>query len=362
MKIAVARKEFTDTLKIVAKALAVKSNTPILSGIYLSAAASCVEIQATDSTVGIIAKIAANVEEEGETVIIGKKLCEIALKLDGDIVTISTDEHGAEIHSNSAKYNLLTYNADDFPKIQVEEDAQTFTLRQAQFKDLVRKTAFSVSKDDSRPIFTGVLFKIDGENLTLAATDTHRLAVATEKISVPIDEFKFIVPAKILQDISAMFDVGKEIKIGCANSKATFIFDNLLVTARLIAGVYPDFEKVFPKENEIFATIEVVEFKNALERVAIIAKETEYQTVNFVFANDALKISAFSSDIGEAEEYILAKISGGELEISFNYSYFTDVLKILDAEKITLGMKTPLAPIDLQVGNFRYVATPVRRQ
>lgn len=360
MKITVSKKEFSDALKVVSKALAIKPSTPILSGIYFKAAESCLELQATDYSVGIIAKIPASVEESGETVIIGKKLLEVSLKLGGNTVTISAKENSSEIFSDSSKFSLLTYNAEDFPKIKVEENQQTFSLRRTQFKNLVSKTAFAASKDESRPIFTGVLFKGDGENLTFAATNTHRLAVFTEKNSVPIDG-EWIIPAKILQDISAMMDGGREIKIGYSGSKIYFTFDNFLVTARLIEGIYPPFEKVFPKDNEIFATVDVLEFKNAIERAAVIAKENEYETVTFSFANNELKISASSFDVGNAEEIIPAEISGGELDISFTCSYWLDVLKIVDAEKITIGMTKPLAPVSFQVDNFRYVVTPVRK-
>lgn len=363
MKFTVAKKDFADALKFANKACAVKSQTPILSGIYLSAAESCLEIQATDNTLGIIAKIPANVEESGATVILGKKLFEVVTKLGGDVVTISTDEHNAEISSDGAKFNLLTFKADDFPKIRVEENAQSFEVTKFSFKNLVSKTAFAAAKDDARPIFTGVLFKSDGAKLTLAATNTHRMAVMSEKISAT-DEFEFIVPAKILQDISAMFEVGGKIKIGYGAGKVTFTFDNLLVTARLIAGMYPNFEKLLNEEKNIFATVDVGDFKNALERVAIIAKESEYECVNLNFADNELKISATSVEVGKAEENIFAKIDGGELEIAFNIGYWLDVLKVLDAEKIIIGLTKPLAPVDVKIvgdDSFHYVVTPVRR-
>lgn len=360
MKITVVKKEFSDALKIMNKACAVKPATPILSGIYLKASSSCLELQATDYTLGIITKIPANVEVEGETVIVGKKLLEIVQKLSGEVVTISTQENSAEIFSGGSKFSLLIMNAEDFPKIKVEESDEKITLRQFQFKNLVSKTAFAASKDDGRPIFTGVLLKFEGEKLTFAATNTHRLAVATERISAQLNG-EFIISAKVLQEIASMIDGADEITLVHSGSKIFFTFGNLLVTTRIIAGVFPPYEKVFPKENEIFATVDVEEFKNALDRVAVIAKETEYQTVNFLFANNELKISARSNEVGKAEENISAEIKCGEMDIGFYFGYWTDVLKVVDAEKITIGMSKELAPVDFQTENFHYVVTPVRR-
>lgn len=360
MKITVVKKEFSDALKIMNKACAVKPATPILSGIYLKASSSCLELQATDYTLGIIAKIPANVEVDGETVIVGKKLFKIVQKLSGEVVTISTQENLAEIFSGGSKFSLLIMSAEDFPKIQVEEAQEKMALKQSQFKNLVSKTAFAASKDDSRPIFTGVLLKFEGEKLTFAATNTHRLAVATEKISAQLNG-EFIIPAKVLQEITPMMNGEGEITLIRSGSKIFFTFDNFLVTSRIIAGVYPNFEKLLNRENEIFATVDVEEFKNALDRVAVIAKETEYQTVNFLFANNELKISARSNEVGKAEENISAEILGGEMDIGFNFGYWTDVLKVVDADKITIGMSKPLAPVDFQAENFHYVVTPVRR-
>ncbi len=186
------------------------------------------------------------------------------------------------------------------------------------------------------------------------------MAVATERISAQFDG-EFIISAKVLQEILSMTEVEGEITLIHSGSKILFTFGNLLVTTRIIEGVFPPYEKVFPKENEIFAMVDVDEFKNALDRVAVIAKETEHQTVNFLFADECLKISANSYDVGKAEENISAEIMGGELDIGFDFNYWSDVLKVVDAEKITIGMSKSLAPVDFQAENFHYVVTPVRR-
>lgn len=128
--------------------------------------------------------------------------------------------------------------------------------------------------------------------------------------------------------------------------------------------MYPNLEKLLNEEKNIFATVDAVEFKNALERVAVIAKESEYQTVNLTFADNELKISSTSVTVGKAEENISAKIDGDELEIAFNVNYWLDVLKVIDVEKIVVGLTKPLVPVDVKIvgdDSFRYVVTPVRR-
>ena len=206
MKITVARNEILDALKILMKAVAVKSETPILSGIYFSAQNSCLEMQATDNQVGIISKIPANAETDGETVITGKKLFEIVQKLTGEVVTISTEDNCAKILSAGSNFDLLTFKPEDFPKIKQEETLQKFTLRQFALKKLIKQTTFAAdnSKEPTRPIFAGVLFDFADKKIRLAATNTHRLAVATDTLTESVEDFQFIVPAKILQDISVI--------------------------------------------------------------------------------------------------------------------------------------------------------------
>ena len=365
MKITVARREFAEALKVVTKAVAVKSQTPILSGIYLSAFGSCLEMQGTDNSVGIIAKIPANVEESGEAVILGKKLFEVIQKVAGETVTITTDDKDAEISSAGSKFKLLVYKSADFPKIEVEESTNTFTLRKFSLKKMIKQTAFAADKrPDARPMYTGVMFRLKGEEITLAATNTHRIAVVYGKLRVPAEnELEFIVPAKILQENSAVLDDTGEVKISCTGKTANFTFDNLFVTARLIAGSFPPFEGILNEEKTIAVSVVREEILKALERVSVIGKETDYQTVSLLFDKN-IKVSSSSPDVGNAEEYVVATITGGELDISFNYNYLTEALKVMDADKIQIGLSGNLKPIKITpVGDdsFHYVVTPVRR-
>ena len=363
MKIIVARKEFADALKNVLKAVAVKSQTPILSGIYLKAENSTLELQATNNSVGIISKVPAVVEEDGEIVILGKKLFEIVQKLSGDTLTITADDKDAEIKSAGTKYNLLVFKAEDFPKIKQEENLQRFKLLQSKLKRLIKQTAYAAAddKDTSRTIFTGVLFNVEGEKLTLAATNTHRLAVVSATLDNPFGDKKVIVPAKILQEISAMSDDSGMVEFAFTEKNAIFVFDNLFVTTRLISGDFPNFSNLLNLEHNIFVKVNPEEFLQALERVSVIAKETDYEMVALLLNGDGLKISSTSAEVGTAEEFVSAEVEGGELDIAFNYNYLTDVLKVIDAEKIEIGMSGTLKPIDFQLDNFRYIVTPVRR-
>ena len=358
MKFIVARKEFADALKIVLKAVAVKSQTPILSGIYLKADGSTLEMQATDHTICIKTKIPAVAEENGETVILGKKLFEIVQKLTGDTLTISTAENFAEIRSAGSKFKLLEYAAEDFPKMQAEENLQTFTFRQWQMKKLLKETVFAAAKEgEGRPVFEGVFFHFNGEKLRMAATNTHRLAVTS-----PFDgEIKFLVPAKTLEEVEKLLLDGT-LKVTFSNRTATFDLGNVLIVTRLISGDFPNFDRLLDEEKTIFARTNSEELLSALERISVIAKDTEYQTVTLHFSDGGIEIKTRSAEIGEADERVVAVVEGGYLDISFNYNYLIDVLKAAEG-KVTIGLSEKLKPIDFHFDeekNFVYIVTPVR--
>ena len=178
MKFTCAKNELKDALTVANRAVAVKPQTPILAGIYLRAEGSTLEMQANNFSLGIITKIAVNTEVPGEIVVVGKYFQEIIAKLPGETVTISYDsgDNIVYITSGASKYNLLAMSAEDFPKVKTQEVVTSFKIRAAALKDLIKRTVFACATDDAaRPIFTGCLFELNGNSITVAATNTHRI-------------------------------------------------------------------------------------------------------------------------------------------------------------------------------------------
>lgn len=368
MKFTCATNELKDALAVVSRAVAVKSQTPILAGVYIRAEGSTLELQANNFSVGIITKIPVNTEEPGELVVISKYLQEIVGKLPGETVTISRNEGEVDvkIQSGSANYELLSMTAEDFPKVKAQETVVSFKIKSSTLKNLIRKTVFSCSSGEARPIFTGVLFEINGDSVTAAATNTHRVSIMTGNICDEIAELSFIVPAATLRDLMRMLDTTAAdnlTTIDYSGKSISFIFDNILVNSRLIEGQFPPYKKVIPKTSDTFATVRISEMLSAVDRVAVISKETEYNTIRFIFSQDGLEISSNSFDVGKSQEHVDAVVEGPDLDISFNVLYIVEVLKALDGEVCRIAMTKPLAPIDVReqgTDNFIYIVTPVR--
>ena len=258
-------------------------------------------------------------------------------------------------------------SAEDYPTVKSPETFAKFSLRASVLKNLIRKTAYACSDDmDSKPIFTGCYLKLEGNTVSMVATNTHRLAVMKETVSENTEDLSVVIPSKTVTELIRLLDTSNPsntVSIECSKKNISFTFENMYITSRLIDGEFPPYEKVIPKSSDTIATIKVAEMKNPIERISLIAKETENKNIQFIFSQEGINISAYSPDIGRAEEKINAKIEGPDLTISFNYSYMTDVLKVLDSKEFVMKLTKPLSPADIREidnDNFIYIMTPVR--
>mgnify|MGYP002626116103 CR=1 FL=1 len=365
-----SQRELKDALIAASKALPAKAQTPILNGIYITAKNDQLEIQATDFSLGVIAKISAEIENEGTIVVNGKNITEIISKLDGDIVTISTEEgaKSANFKSEAAAFSLYTMDAEEFPKVNVQEFDHSFFIKNNVLRKLIARSTFAASNDDSRPIFQGCSVTIENSAITFVATNTHRLVVVKAEIEDDIPgENKFIIPAKTLNDLMWIINSAREdngVKVEFSDKHIAFTVNDVFVTCRLIDGQFPPHEKVIPASCETYATLDIGEFRSAINRVEIISKQTEYNTVRLAFSNEGLELSSDSYDTGKVIEHVNAAVEGSNVEIAFNLKYIQDLLKISGGgDEVRIGMNDKLSPADFRLvddEDFIYIVTPVR--
>ncbi len=363
-----SQRDLKDALIAASKALPTKPQTPILNGIYIVAKNNQLEIQATDFALGVIAKIPAEIEDEGTIVVNGKNITEIISKLAGDIVTISTEEgNSATFKSEAASFSLYTMDAEDFPKVSVQEFQHSLFIKNNVLRKLIARSTFATSNDDSRPVFQGCSVTIEGSTITFVATNTHRLVVVKAKIEDNIEgENKFIVPAKTLNDLMWIINSAREdngVKIEFSDKHIAFTVNNIFVTCRLIDGQFPPHEKVIPASCETYANLDISEFRSAISRVEIISKQTEYNTVRLKFDSEGLELSSDSYETGKVIEHVNAAVEGPGVEIAFNLRYIQDFLKIAGGDEVRIGMNDKLSPADFRItgdDDFIYIVTPVR--
>ena len=368
MKFSCYKDDLSQALQFVIRAVAVKPMTPILAGIYLKAEGSRLELQSNNYSTGIIVTIPVNTEISGEIVVSGKRLQEYVRNMPDEMITFSDEYEGNAlmIESGGASVDLLTMPAEDFPKVKTPETDRSFRVRTSVLRSLIRKTVFAVSKDDSRPVFTGCSFEIKGNKISLVATNTHRLALATEQLTEDYDTCSFVVPADTLRGLVNRInpsDADNYVTINYSTRYLTFEFDNVFVNARLIEGQFPAYDRVIPTSSTTNVTVKRNDFKRVVEFIAPMAKENEYNTIKLVIEADNIELSANSPEAGGATWNVQAEVDGDELDISFNVEYIVDVLNVLDSENIIIALNDRFSPAAFtEPGNedYVYVATPVR--
>ena len=378
MNISLAKNDLISALQIVSKGLSTKPQTPILSGIYMTAKEGQLELQTTNYELGFILTIPAEIHITGTAVLPGKYLTEFARKLPAEEVSIDTDSADglAVIQSGTARFTLRTMEISDFPILHRMDGTLHFTIKDRTLARLVKKSAFACLREeqrDRRPIFTGCQLEVEGKEITFAATNVHRLAVKSEQLEEDAGQIRVIIPAKFLEEVTRTIssEVPADIHVTCSYNQVSMSSGSIYMTARLIEGTFPDYRRVIPREENIRTkvTLDAASFASAVDRASLIARTDQYNIVKLSFAQGLMRISSNSPEIGEAEETIPAEVTGDDVTIAFNASYLMDSLKSLDSDTCILSLQgsneqgVNLSPMTIREEadpNYIYVVTPVR--
>ena len=378
MNITLAKSDLISALQIVSKGLSTKPQTPILSGVYMTAKEGQLELQSTNYELGFIVTIPAEIHTVGTAVLPGKYLTEFARKLPAEEVSIDTGSSDglAVIRSGSARFTLRTMEVSDFPVLQRMEGTLQFTIKDRTLARLVKKSTFACLREeqrDRRPIFTGCQLEVEGKEVTFAATNVHRLAVKSELLEEDAGQIRIIIPAKFLEEVTRTItgNVPTDIHVTCSYNQISMSADGIYMTSRLIEGAFPDYRRVIPQEENIRTrvTLDAATFASAVERASLIARTDQYNIVKLAFEEGLMRISSNSPEIGEAEETIAAEVTGDDVTIAFNASYLMDAVKSLDSDTFILSLQGAnaqgmnLSPITIREEadpNYIYVVTPVR--
>lgn len=369
MRFSAYKSDFADALQAASVAVAVKPMTPILSCVLLTASDSILELQTNDHEKACIVRILVNVEVEGSVAVSCKRLQDFIKNLPDDTVTCKLEDNYLILESGGATVELLTIPPAEFPKIKrVEDAACKIDVPANELKAMINRTVFAVAKDETNPIFTGVNFQVTGEDtFQLVATNTHRLALQGHgklQTTLDADTQQFAVRADILRGLAALIQPKSidNVKIAFDFRHVEFFFANVLYVARLIEGNFPPIDRVIPKETATHIKVDTAAFRDALNFVTIMAKETEFNTVILTLNNAGMAITATSKEIGESTVNVEAEFSGEDLKIAFNVQYLIDVLKVIDSPNVLLDFNDRYSPCKITAGdpNYIYVATPMR--
>jgi DNA polymerase-3 subunit beta len=274
MRFTIARSELLDSLGVVTKALSSRTTLPILSGVLLSALDEKIILQSTDLEISIKDTIEANIEEPGSVVLPGRLLAEVARSLPEAAVKLETSSFDQVVVTcGTSSFTLRSLSPDDFPRFPEVSAGKKFTVPTTILQSLVRKVAKAISRDEARPILTGVLMVVDGSTMRLVATDSYRLAIAEAEIPTPVDErIEVVVPGKALEEIPRLAGDTEEVSMGIADNQIVFEFGHSIYVTRRIEGTFPNYRQLVPQDGETRLIVDRAELEGAAKRVSLLAQ------------------------------------------------------------------------------------------
>jgi DNA polymerase III subunit beta len=365
LKLTTKREELSSKLSTVSRAVSTRAATQALSGILLTTSEGTVTLSATDGEIGLRTELEAGVEGSGTVLLPGRLLADVVRSLADDSVEIELREaeRDVEIRCGASRFHVRTLPAEDFPKVP-EPDGEPLTIPGKALADTVDLVAPAASQDDMRPVLTGVLVSASGEEMTMVATDSYRLAVKRTAIEGGIGgELEANIPARALRELGRIVatDGIEEVTVHLLPNQAVFRAGAVLLNTRLIDGQFPNFRQLLPESYEHDVRLDREEFLGVARRVSQLAQRNA--PLRLSFAEGELKVSASTPDVGDAEETIPAAFDGEPLEIGFNPEFLKDGIESVEGDEVMLRLISPLRPGLLQpVDNedFRYLVMPIR--
>src|SRR5213595_3501976 len=362
MKVVCRRDELTQKLAIVSRAVSTRASVQILSGVLLRAESGRLNLAATDMELSLRSSVNAQVEGEGAVVVPGRLLVDLVRLLPAEEVTFEHRPEEGVVHvtCGSSTASLHTYAADDFPRLPDLDAVGTFTVDREALLDTVARVARSASRDESRPVLTGILVRFEAGKLVMAATDSYRLSVKETELSGEVPELEAIIPARALAELARIAQAGDSIELGVHENQVVFVADDVWLTTRRIDGQFPNYKQLLPEAFEHDVTIPRTELLDLVRRVSVMAQRNS--PLRLRFAEGELTVSAQTQDIGEARESVPVQFTGEPLEIGFNAEFLREGIESVSTDEIQLRLISPLRPglITAEDDDFWYLIMPIR--
>lgn len=344
-----------------------KTSSNLPGAIYMTTKNGQVELQGNDFELGIRLTIDGDIKEPGTLVVGSRYFQELIRKLPGDTIELYKPEDGNSltITSGSSEFNLVTLHPYDFSLVEQIHDQDHVNIDSFAMKELIDLTNYAAATDEDRPVFTGALLEIKENEVTMVATDTHRMAVKKITIDEPATTpMRAIIPTKTLAEVSRLLptDNPAMINIIWNRTQIVFNFESIYIISRLIEGTYPEYEKVIPSQFDSSAVIDRREFAGAVDRVSLLAKDISYNVIRYDWSESNVTLSTQNTEIGMAKEDVAVEFKGTPFTISFNGRYISDILRHSTGDNIHLFLKQngPVVIRQDNNPNYTYVVTPVR--
>ncbi len=367
MKFTCDRSALVDKLGVLARGVSTRSALPVLSGILLEAKEGRLDLYATDMELSIKANLATPVEHEGEIVVPARLFSDVVRNLADEEVVVEAGEAAVKISAGRAEFSLNAWSAADFPQTSAFDMEGAFAVGREPFVETLGKVGRAASRDETRPILTGVLMTILNDTLKMVATDSYRLAVKETTLDRALEsEVQAIVPVKALGEVARLASaLGKgDLEVAIGENQALFKLadpaGDVWIASRLIDGQFPNYKQLLPESFDHEVIIDRGALMATARRVSLLAQKNA--PIRMAFTENRLTMKALTQDVGQAEESLDIEFAGEAFEIGFNPAYLVEGIDAIADEAVRLRFTTPLRPglVSGAAGDFVYLIMPIR--
>lgn len=365
MKISLEREHLLSQLQTVTRVASTRSAIQALSGVQVVVSSSVSELRATDMDVSLRVPLQAQGIREGVVVLPARLLLDVVRALPSAEVSLELRpaEQDVELVSGKATFHIRTLRAEDFPPFPEPNSASAVSLPVDAFVGTALKVAGSASRDETRPVLTGILVSASERELRMVATDSYRLSVKETQLDSPLaSPFEVNVPARALQELSRIATAAGEqqLSLSVLQNQVVFSIDGVVLSSRLIEGQFPNYRQLLPESYEHELRLAGSELTEVVRRISLLAQKNA--PLRLAFNQGELTVSAQTPDVGEASESLPVAFQGEALEIGFNPEFLRDGLEAVEGD-VMLKLISPLRPGLIQSADgsgFQYLIMPIR--
>ena len=364
MKFSCNKDTFLEAVVTTSKAASAKSTIPALEGLLLELEDNTLSMTGYNLEIGIKTEITVNNENNGSIVINAKRLCDIIRKMpSGDISIMIEENKCATISNGRTKMSIMCMDANDYPAVPQANVENGFTMQQKILKSMITQTKYACAVTDTKPVFTGCLFEVQDNVLSVVAMDGLRIAVRQEPLNY--ENTKFIVPAKTLEELSHLLsdENDKNITVSIEKNQISFEFGKYTMISRLINGEFLDFHKYIKSDSSAFVEINCPDMINSLERAMLVINEKVKLPLRCEFSSDTLSLSCTTS-LGSFNDQINIKYSGEPFTIGLNTKFLLDAFKASESSDIKFIMTgksiEPVLIVPKEGTEFTFLIMPMR--
>ncbi len=362
MKFTITKESLLKGLQIVQPAISAHSTMPMLFNVLVQIEKGVLALTTTDLSLSMKYSLPLDTSKACASTFHARRLFNIIRELAQEEVEIDIDDKDvALIRCGASQYKIIGLPADDFPAWPSLETAQSFSLEQAAFKQMLNKTVYAASMDKNRPVLNGILLSFKDQKLTMVATDGRRLALIENEMEIPGDaQTEIIIPIKAVSELIKVLGDEGTLKIQVLPNLAAFEINKISIVTKLIEGNYPNFRQVIPSQCEERVTVDRESLLAAVRRVAVITTE-QYASIKVAFNKNQLHISASTPDVGEAQETVPIKYTGKPITLAFNPDFLMDPLRTMLSDEVHVELVDELSPAVIKCDlPFLYVLMPLR--